>query len=386
MGNLETIFVENTNSLVLVLNAEAEVQYVSSSVKTMLGFQPEELLGNQWFVRTRKTVDERLNAKRDAQGEVRMAQTNSLQPFERQIVDAKGVERHILWTTSAGPDSSVVGIGVDITVRKQEEKRWQQERIELDLQRKELEESIRYTGRLQQQMLPDITAIQTHVNDAFVVFKPKQIVSGDFYAYFHTGNKVFYAVADCTGHGVPGAFIASLGNTILKDVILRKRIYNPARILEELDKEFYFALQIPGKRDALADGMDIALISIDLNTQKLKYAGAHRPLFIVRNGELKELQADKYPIGFVDGIIKKFTTSGFELKEEDMLYLFSDGYTDQFGGDNVKKFNRARFRKLLVSLSELNMDKQKQVLEESFLSWMGREDQVDDVTVMGIKI
>ena len=129
-----------------------------------------------------------------------------------------------------------------------------------------------------------------------------------------------------------------------------------------------------------------ALISVDLKTNKIKYAGANRPLCVVRNGELKELSPTKLPIGFVEGVRKRFETTTYFGQSGDMLYLFSDGYTDQFGGENIKKFNRARFRTLLSSLGDLSAEKQQMVLEESFRSWKGEEEQLDDVTVMGVRL
>lgn len=385
MGNLDNILVENTNNIVLILNSKAEIEYVSPSVKKVLGFLPEELLGNQWFVKTRTSVYERQLAKRNTEIELQEVLNKGLLPFEKSIYDSKGNLKHILWNTSKGPENSFIGVGIDITQRRNEEDTLKLKQVELAQKQKDIEESIQYASRLQANFLPDLTVLNESVNDAFVFYKPKDIVSGDFYSYFNTGDKLFFIVADCTGHGVPGAFLSTIGNTILKDLILRKRIYNPARILEELDKEFRFALEKPGKSDVSADGMDIGLISIDLKTQKLKYAGANRPLCIIRKGELTEIRADKFPIGFMNGIKKSYNTKVVELQEGDLLYLFSDGYTDQFGGDNIKKFNRKRFRKLLTSIIELPLDKQKNVLEESFNSWKGKEEQIDDVTVMGIK-
>lgn len=386
MGNLDNILVENTNNIVLVLNRQAEVKYVSPSVLKVLGYRPEELLGNQWYVKTRRTVDERILAKRTTETELQVVNDSNLLPFERTIIDSEGNLKHILWNTSKGPNNSYIGVGIDITQRKEEELRLDQKRLEIEEKQKEIEESIRYASRLQNGFLPDLSVLKECVTDAFVLYKPKDVVSGDFYSYFNTGDKIFYVVADCTGHGVPGAFLSTIGNTILKDLILRKKIYNPARILEELDKEFRFALEKPGKSDVSSDGMDLGLVCIDLKTKKLKYAGANRPLYIVRNSELIELQPSRYPIGYIGNIKKEFKTKVFQLLEDDNFYLFSDGYTDQFGGENVKKFNRARFKKLLISLTDLALIKQRQVLDDSFMGWKGKEDQIDDVTVLGVKV
>lgn len=386
MGNLDNILVENTNNIVLVLNRQAEVKYVSPSVIKVLGYQPEELLGNQWFVKTRKTVDERILAKRDTVSELQNVNNNTLLPFEKTIVDSNGNLKHILWNTSKGPDNSYIGVGIDITQKKEEELYLIEKRNEIEEKQKDLAESIRYASRLQNGFLPDLSVLKECVTDAFVLYKPKDIVSGDFYSYFNTGDKIFYIVADCTGHGVPGAFLSTIGNTILKDLILRKRIYNPARILEELDKEFLFALEKPGKSDISSDGMDLSLVCIDLKTNKLKYAGANRPLYVIRSNEFIEILPSRYPIGYIGNIKKEFKTKVFQLEESDNFYLFSDGYTDQFGGENVKKFNRARFKKLLISITELTLINQQRVLDDSFQSWKGKEDQIDDVTILGVKV
>lgn len=257
---------------------------------------------------------------------------------------------------------------------------------QLEARNKEMEESIRYASSLQQSILPNEKIFIDNFNDAFVLYQPKDIVGGDFYWISVYRNEVYFAVGDCTGHGVPGAMVNIAGNTILKQVIKRKGLSDPALILYELDLELTSLFNDNKTTGQTYDGMDIVLCKFNLKTLEGSFCGAGRPLLMIRDGEITEFKKGLSSIGYNYLGEKKFERQDFELKQGDQFYLFSDGYTDQFGGDNVKKFNRKRFRNLLTSISTQKMKAQKKELQLTLQNWMGKQEQIDDVCVLGIEI
>jgi len=250
----------------------------------------------------------------------------------------------------------------------------------------EMEESIRYAGSLQRSILPNERIFKNVFNDAFVLFEPKDIVSGDFYWIYQHEDSVYFAVGDCTGHGVPGALVNIAGNTILRQIIRLEGVSDPALIMRLLDNELVSLFNEHLTEGNMRDGMDIVFCKFNLKTKQGSFCGAGRPLLLVRKGELIEFKKGADAIGYVSNVEKEFETVNFDLEEGDQFYLFSDGYTDQFGGDNVKKFNRERFRHLLLSLEEMNFEKQKNELQFSYNNWKGKQEQIDDVCVIGVRI
>lgn len=256
----------------------------------------------------------------------------------------------------------------------------------LEQKNKDLEDSIRYASKLQLAMLPNERLFKDAFSDAFVLFMPKDIVSGDFYWLAQYGDEVFFAVGDCTGHGIPGALLNIAGNTLLKQIIRMDGLNDPAEIINRLDEELVALFNDYNTKGALSDGMDIALCRFNLNTMEGSFCGAGRPMLLVRNGELIEFRKCSETVGYSGDYVKKFDTQYFQLEAGDKFYLFTDGYTDQFGGENVKKFNRKRFRTLIQSLSDYPMFKQEKELYLSYLNWKGGQEQIDDVCVIGIEI
>lgn len=250
----------------------------------------------------------------------------------------------------------------------------------------EMEASMRYAGNLQQSILPNESMFKNCFSDAFVIFEPKDIVSGDFYWIFQHHSDVYFAVGDCTGHGIPGALVNIAGNTILRQIIRLEGVRDPAEILRLLDEELSTLFNENRTVGETRDGMDIAFCRFNLNTKRGYFSGAGRPMFLVREGALVEFSKGSDSIGYNGGEEKHFETIEFELLKDDQFYLFTDGYTDQFGGINVKKFNRSRFRKLISYVSELDMKKQKKELLGTHKNWRANTEQIDDVCVLGIKI
>jgi serine phosphatase RsbU (regulator of sigma subunit) len=245
-------------------------------------------------------------------------------------------------------------------------------------------DSIDYAQTIQEAVLPTAQDIKNLLPESFILYKPKAIVSGDFYWLNTVHDQLVCAVADCTGHGVPGAFMSLLGYNMLEDVTKMLPVSRPALILDALNQQVITRLSGDDKEETVKHGMDISLIVIDPATDVLEFAGAHNSLYIVRDNELIELKADKMNIGTYKQN-RSFTNQFIELKKGDMIYLFTDGFPDQIGGPNRKKFYYQPFKDLLIAISSLKPDEQKIKLEAAHTAWMGeKRDQTDDILIMGI--
>jgi len=257
---------------------------------------------------------------------------------------------------------------------------------------KDIKASITYAQRIQEAILPPVERIENVLKDYFILYKPKDIVSGDF--YWHAAVKttpeenkpsediVVIGAVDCTGHGVPGALMSIIGSTILNQSLTVREVNSPADALEFLNK------QLAKNLNSIKDGMDMALCAINLNKMELQYAGANNPLYIVRQKQFIEIKADKQAIGadHENFESKKFTNHTLQLEKGDAIYLFTDGYADQFGGPNGKKFKYKKFQELLIEIQDNSMEEQKHLLNYHHELWKGNLEQVDDILVIGIKI
>lgn len=266
-------------------------------------------------------------------------------------------------------------------------------------QNKEMTDSILYARRIQKAVIHTEDELRTLLNDYFVFFEPRDIVSGDFFWVSKQSGRTVVSVADCTGHGVPGAFMSMLGLANLNDIINKDKISDPAEILNRLRNEVIEALQQKEEfsihkpaMQTVKDGMDMAVVSIDMDAGKLFFAGANNPLYHISDGVLNEYRGDKMPVSIHDEM-PPFSQQEISFKPNDCFYLFSDGYADQFGGNNVeirnkggKKLKPARLRNLLVSISGLPMKEQKVKVKEFYLAWKGELEQVDDITVFGFRL
>jgi len=233
------------------------------------------------------------------------------------------------------------------------------------------------------------------IPEYFVLFKPRDIVSGDFYWIKELDSSIIVVAADCTGHGVPGAFMSMLGITLLNELFVEGRSNKPGEILGELRTKVKAMLVQEGNIRDQKDGMDMAIAIINKEKKELQFAGAYNPLYLIRGVdepgegseafELFELKGDKQPIG-IHWEETEFRNQVVELKENDSVYVFSDGYVDQFGGDPRKKFMTHKFKELLLSVQSEPMEKQKQLIEETFELWRGNREQIDDVCVIGVRV
>ncbi|MBN2348509.1 MAG: SpoIIE family protein phosphatase [Bacteroidales bacterium] len=252
--------------------------------------------------------------------------------------------------------------------------------LELEKRNKDVTDSIRYAKRIQFAILPpDIP-----FNNSIVFFKPKDIVSGDFYWSVVHNQKEFIAAVDCTGHGVPGAFMSFIGYNSLNKIVKELNITQPAAILNQLNDEVATTLHQKGK-DIVNDGMDIAMVSFDRKTRELEYSGAFNPLYLIRNDELIETKANRFSIGRSTERNNEFTNHSIKIKSGDVIYIFSDGYADQFGGPDNKKFKTYNLKELFLKIHKKPMNEQLEILESTFFQWMGENDQIDDILIIGRK-
>ncbi|MCF8224612.1 MAG: SpoIIE family protein phosphatase [Bacteroidales bacterium] len=252
-----------------------------------------------------------------------------------------------------------------------------------EIRNKHIEDSLNYAQRIQKALLISKTEIRKMYPDSFILQRPKDIVSGDFYWARRIENMIFLAVADCTGHGVPGAFMSLIGLEFFRHIIVSQRIYQPALILEEINRNF--DLIFDNLEDMkIRDGMDLALSVFDANTNVMQFAGAFNPMYVLRNNEIIEIKGDRNILGPDFGFGRlPFNNHEIKIEEKDIVYMFSDGYADQFGGPEGKKFKYRRFRHLLLSIHEQPMDVQQAILENSINDWIGSNEQIDDILVVG---
>ncbi len=264
---------------------------------------------------------------------------------------------------------------------KQYSKKLEQQNKQIENAHKDVTDSITYAQTIQEALLPKKEQLDALFSEYFIFFQPKQVVSGDFYSAQKVGDKLIFTVADCTGHGVPGGFITMLGITFISELIHHKEVKNSAQILEILRTNIKGIFAEFGTKNT--NGFDISFCVVDTKTNILSFAGAYNSLYIIRNKELIEYKGTKNPIGWHPKEMP-FTESKIQLQNEDIIYLFTDGYYDQIG-ENKKKFLRKRFKMLLTEIHDLPMKEQKRILKGIFDKWKGKEPQTDDVTVMGIK-
>jgi len=253
-------------------------------------------------------------------------------------------------------------------------------------QKDQILDSIRYAERIQSTILPPIEYLSDYLTDHFILFKPRDIVSGDYYWTTTQGDKIMIAVADCTGHGVPGAFLSMLGISSMNEIVTRSGSSQANQILEQLRDFVITSLHQTGTRGETQDGIEIALCVIDTRKEVLEFAGANRPLYIIRKNDLMHIRADRMPIGIYDHEPLPFTNHEIPLERGDSIYMFSDGYVDQLGGPSRKTFRSKQFRQLLLDIQDHSMEEQKNILVENLESWSGDVEQIDDILVIGIKI
>lgn len=273
-------------------------------------------------------------------------------------------------------------------------------------QHKDITDSIDYAKKIQTAILPPLPLVKKILPKSFILYLAKDVVSGDFYYAEEHEGKVVFAAVDCTGHGVPGALMSVVGFEYIHQAVKEKGMTHPNEILSYLDWGVNNKLRQTVDPDTIRDGMDLGLCTIDFANKKLEYAGAYNGMYLVNRHEkiegeranereavasedgahyLHEVRPDKIPIGG-DGIVDEFTNNEFDVEEGDLIYLFSDGYADQFGGPNGKKYKYKQLKKFLLSIKDKTMPEQLKLLTDEFRSWQGELEQIDDVCIVGVRV
>ncbi|MBR4441091.1 MAG: SpoIIE family protein phosphatase [Bacteroidales bacterium] len=253
----------------------------------------------------------------------------------------------------------------------------------------EITDSINYARKIQDSILLPETKLKKWLPQMFIYFKPKDIVSGDFYWFSKYENKYVITAIDCTGHGVPGAFLSMVGNTLLHEIVNIKHVFKPDVILTMLHTGIRLALNQSSEDSENEDGMDMSLCTVDANLHRFQFAGAKNNLYVVQGDKLKILKANYYSIGgrqIRPDMQVEFTCYDFMYDDNTSIYMFSDGYLDQFGGDDNEKFNTQRFREMILANRKLPMEQQKAILAETMDKWKGNRQQIDDFLVLGVKL
>jgi phosphoserine phosphatase RsbU/P len=265
--------------------------------------------------------------------------------------------------------------------------RIERQKEKIEEQKKHITDSIYYARRIQNAILPSLNNITRYLSNYFILYLPKDIVSGDFYWMHEADGQIMIAAVDCTGHGVPGAFMSIVGFNQLNYAVNDKKARNASTILDVLNHGVITTLNEDKSEGSIKDGMDMALCILNLKENKAQFAGANNPMLLIRNNNLIRYKGDRFPIGAFEGDkMQTFSNNDIELNEGDCIYLSSDGYIDQFGGPENKKFLSKRFENLLLEINHLPMSGQKEVLSERLKTWMGNNEQVDDILVIGIRI
>lgn len=308
---------------------------------------------------------------------------------ESPLADITSAAYRSLWRDIAIAIAAYILVGfflfrnVGRMVRLEEDARtlWQQ-------RHEGISDSIAYAGKIQGALIPRPERFNEMFSDHFVLNRPKDVVSGDFHWYHRLGeDQCLVAAADCTGHGLPGAMMAAIGCSLLNELVVQHPHKDPAELLGLLNERMIQALNQNGQRRGAGDGMDVALCRIDRASRELLFAGAFRPLYWMHDGQLTVINGDRKPIGGSQHDPKRrFTVHRIAYHPGDRLYLFSDGYVDQFGGPDRKKFMTTRFNDMLVANQHLPMNAQSEVLERAFLEWKGGNEQVDDICVLGLTV
>ncbi len=374
------------------LGAKAETGELYQSISEVLE-QKGDYIQSIQYLKLAKQINEEIYNQENSNNIAEMNALYEIKEKESQLLKQEAVASYqksqkIMIIIGSSIGFVLLFIIVIISVRGNIHKRkinhtLEHQKIQIEAKNRDITDSIQYAKRIQGAILPSEHLVQQHLNENFILYLPKDIVAGDFYWLENIGKKNLLAVADCTGHGVPGAMVSIVCHNALNRAVREFGLTKPSEIL---DKVRYLVIETFEKSESnIKDGMDIALCSIDFKTNTLEFSGANNSLYLVRKSKLIELASDKQPIGKYMHT-KPFTNHVEKLQKDDKIYLFSDGYADQFGGEKGKKFKYKQFKNLLLSVHKKPMIKQLDVLSETLLKWKGDLEQIDDICVIGVKI
>jgi PAS domain S-box-containing protein len=360
--------------------------YINPRVTNLIEYTSEELIGKHFSVLIAPAWKEKVEQAYAHQFNNRIQETTMEFLILTKSGKEKWVEQIVIMQSVKDDILGFQCIVHDITERKKASLLLEKQKKIIEQKNRNTLDSINYAKRIQDAIFPPDALIKELLPDSFILFKPKDVIGGDFYWLEKFNNKIFIAAVDCTGHGVPGALLSIIGYNLLSKSINEHGHIRPSDILHELSTGVNKTLRNI-ENSAVKDTMDIALCCI--NKEKvLEYAGAHNSLYLIRKGELREIPADRFPIGVMqEGKVHQFTNHSIQLQGGDTIYLFSDGYPDQFGGPNGKKLKYPRFRNILLSIQEMSMKEQEQALNKAIEEWkMTSEDQTDDILIIGIRV
>ncbi len=381
-----SIVASETDNSIVITDAQGYFEWINEGFTKMFGYTFDELISEKG----NNIIDSSSNPKiKEIIQSIQETKKPSIYVSENTAKSGNKIWVQTTLTPILDKNDKIVklvAIDSNISKMKKAEMEITRQRDEISMQKKEITDSIIYSKHIQTAILPSPEFFAGIIPEAFIFYKPKEIIGGDFYWTTEQDNKIIVAVADCTGHGVPGALMSMIGITFLNEIIINKRITNPAQILTRLRNRVISALHQTESENSAQDGMDIALCVIDTHKNTLQYAGANNPIIICKNGKFTELKPDKIPIRYYYMSDKDFSVKETKITKEETIYLFSDGFADQFGGTKNKKFLKSNFKQLLAEISVLHISKQAQKLDQVFNDWKSRQEQVDDVTVLGFKI
>ncbi len=383
-----SIVASKTDNAVMIFDSNGLIEWVNDGFKTMSGYDSLEAFKSDYGSSIYEI---------SSNPEIREAVAESIKErksitYESSHYNTKG---DLLWASSTvtpvltgnGKLDKIVAIYSDITDLKRAEQEIKDKNLQLSKKNKDITDSINYAKNIQKAVLPDNKKFKKIFPESFVINWSKDIVGGDFYWMFEKDGRVVLAVVDCTGHGVPGAIMSVIGNNALNRVVIEQGIMQPGAILDALHQYIRNVLKQDRKGSNTQDGMDAALVMIDLNKSTLEFAGAVRPLIHVSEGNLTEVKGNRFSIGgFQMEDKRRFTNQRVEFRKNDLIYMFSDGYTDQFGGEFDKKFLIKRLKEKILENQAKKMDMQNRMFENIFLNWRGKADQIDDVLLIGIRL
>lgn len=387
-SNYESIIDEANDAMLVIDIVDGHIHHSNPSAAKLLGYTKDQLVTRTLFdLHPKEYLEKSSRVVADVWEKGGMIYKDI--PFKKSDGQLVQVECSAKVTPFAERPAIVI-YARDITERLLMEKEINDQKIIIEEKNKDINDSINYAQRIQHAILPPVEKIENVLKDYFILYKPKDIVSGDFYWHAavrnSTQNFLVIAAVDCTGHGVPGAFMSIIGTTLLNQTVSNPAINTPAEALDYLNREIKKTLN-QNDQAPVRDGMDISLCTIDFENLKLEFAGANNPIYIIRNKELIELKADKQAItASPDTHSKAFTNQSFKLLKNDTIYLFTDGYADQFGGPKGKKFMYKQLKEVLINMHEVNMKEQKRVLIKTFENWKGKLDQIDDVLIIGVRV
>ncbi len=391
--------IEDAGDIIYTCNPNGYFTFVSGVIKRILGYEPGELLGKHFADMIVPEWQKRVKLFYHAQY-LKKEEFSSMEfPVNNKAGEIRWVEQTVRMFLKNGEPAGFHGTVSDITLQKKAKDELKRYSEELEDQKKLVEQkqaqiidSINYAKRIQESILVPEEKIRSYLKHLFILFKPKDIVSGDFYWFSEVSvwgsNECILAVADCTGHGIPGAFLSMVGTTLLNEIVTHNKVTGPAKIMKQLSKGISSTLTNKEKEESNSDGMDITICKVNIGERKIVFSGANHSLFIVNNNVIEVIEPQINSINGIFGTECDTERPGKEIQlmEGSMVYLSTDGFADQIGGGNRKKFMAQNFHALLAEISVLPIGEQKIKLEESFQNWKGNSKQVDDVLVIGFRI